>query len=139
MMGEAPASAPPLPSPVSPLQEAAEVQPARDVGAGALAPHGVTPQALGSSDPQPHMPPLAQWAGARRVRQRHPVQTLCDPHRAPACLSCRGHRGVRHCCSRHHKGHPRPVLAAGGAHPRTLFELGGRCVPTPPPPHLRTS
>ena len=60
MMGEAPASAPPLPSPLSPPQEAAEVQPARDAGAGALASDGAAPLAPGSSDPQPHMPPPPQ-------------------------------------------------------------------------------
>ena len=67
MTGEAPASAPPLPSPLSPLQEASEVQPASDAGTGALAPDGAAPQAPGSSDPQPHMPPSAQRAGVRRV------------------------------------------------------------------------
>ena len=56
----------------------------------------------------------------------------CDAHSAPACKSCRGHRGVRHCCSRHHEGHPRLVPAAGGARQRTLFGLGGRCPPPPP-------
>ena len=50
MMGEALASTPPLPSPLSPPQEAAEVQPARDAGAGALAPGGVAPEAPGRSD-----------------------------------------------------------------------------------------
>ena len=34
MMGEAPASAPPLPFPPLPPQEATKVQPARGVGAG---------------------------------------------------------------------------------------------------------
>ena len=123
MMGEAPASAPPLLSPLSPPQEAAEVQPARDAGAGALAPERAAPQAPGSSEPQPHIPPPAQRAKARRVGQRRPMQTLCDPHRAPACKSCRGHRGVRPCCSRHHEGLPRLVLAAGGVRQRTLFGL----------------
>ena len=61
MTGEAPASAPPLPSPPSPPQEAAKVQPARDAGADALAP--------GSNDPQLHMPPPAQHPGTRRVGQ----------------------------------------------------------------------
>ena len=37
---------------------------------------------------------------------------VCDEHRAPACKSCRGHRGVRHCCSRHHEGHSK-VLGGG--------------------------
>ena len=85
------------------------MQPARDAGAA--------PQAPGGSDPQPHMPPPAHRAGARRVRQRRPMQTLCDAHKALACKSCRGHRGVRHCCSRHHEGHPRMVPVAGGARP----------------------
>ena len=124
MTGEAPASAPPLPSPLSPLQEAAEVQPARDAGAGALAPDGAAPQAPGGSDPQPHMPPPAQRAGARSVGQRRPMQTLCVAHRAPACKSCRGHRGVRHCCSRHHEGHPRLVPAAGGAPAHAVWAGG---------------
>ena len=53
------------------------------------------------------------------------MQTLCDAHKAPACKSCKGHPGVRHCCSRHHEGHPRLVLAVGGARQRTLFGLGG--------------
>ena len=76
---------------------------------------------------QPPSPPQkrAQRAGGKRVGQpRHPMQTLCDEHRAPACKSCKGHRGVRHCCSRHHEGHPRvlgggqrclPVQGGGGA------------------------
>ena len=72
MMGKAPASAPPLPSPLSPPQEAAQVQPARDSGAEALAPDGAAPQAPGGRDPQPHMPPPAQQAGARRVEQATP-------------------------------------------------------------------
>ena len=64
---------------------------------------------------QPPSPPQkrAQRAGGKRVGQpRRPMQTLCDEHRAPACKSCKGHRGVRHCCSRHHEGHPR-VLGGG--------------------------
>ena len=63
----------------------------------------------------PPSPPQkrAQRAGGKRVGQpRRPMQTLCDEHRAPACKSCKGHRGVRHCCSRHHEGHPR-VLGGG--------------------------
>ena len=68
MMGKA-GSAPPLPSPLLPPQEAAEVQPARDAGAGAPALDGAVPQAPGSSDPQPHMPPPAERAGPRRVGQ----------------------------------------------------------------------
>ena len=39
------------------------------------------------------------------------------------CKSCKGHRGVRHCCSRHHEGHPR-VLGGGQ---RCLPVLGGGC------------
>ena len=62
------------------------------------------------------------------------MQALCDAHRAPVCKSCRGHRGVRHCCSRHYEGHPRLVLAAGGARQRTLFGLGGPVRAMPPPP-----
>ena len=61
------------------------------------------------------LPPTEEGAAGRgkRVGQpRRPMQTLCDEHRAPSCKSCRGHRGVRHCCSRHHEGHPR-VLGGG--------------------------
>ena len=54
------------------------MQLARDVGVGASAPNGAVPQATGSSDPQPPLPPPAQRAGTRRVGQRHPMQTLCD-------------------------------------------------------------
>ena len=108
------------------------MQPARDEGAGARAPDGAAPQVPGGTDPQPHMPPPAQRAGARRVGQRRPMQTLCDAHSGPACKSCRGHRGVWHCCSRHHEVHPRLVPAAGGARQRMLFGLGGRCAPCPP-------
>ena len=50
------------------------------------------------------------------------MQTLCDEHRAPACKSCKGHRGVRHCCSRHHKGHPRVL---GGGQRCLLVQRGG--------------
>ena len=49
---------------------------------------------------QPPSPPQkrAQRAGEERVGQpRRPMQTLCDEHRAPACKSCKGHSGVRHC------------------------------------------
>ena len=45
--------------------------------------------------------------GKRTGQPRRPIQTLCDERRAPACKSCKGHRGVRHCCSRHHEVHPR--------------------------------
>ena len=38
-----------------------------------------------------------------------PMRAPCDEHRAPTCKSCKGHRGVRHCCSRHHEGHPRAM------------------------------
>ena len=58
----------------------------------------------------PPSPPQkrAQRAGGKRVGQprRRPMQTPCDEHRAPACKSCKGHRGVWHWCSRHHEGHP---------------------------------
>ena len=63
----------------------------------------------------PPLPPTKKGTavGGKRIGQpRRPTQTLCDEHRAPACKSCKGHRGVRHCCSRHHKGHPR-VLGGG--------------------------
>ena len=67
----------------------------------------------GESQPPPPSQKRAQRAGGKRVGQpRRPMQTLCDEHRAPACKSCKGHRGVRHCCSRHHEGHPR-VLGGG--------------------------
>ena len=78
-----------------------------------------------SRQPLPPSPPhkRAQWVGGKRTGQpRRPMQTLCE-HRAPACKSCKGHRGVRHCCSRHHGGHPRvlggdqrclPVRGGGG-------------------------
>ena len=109
------------------------MQPPHGAGAGALAPAGNAPQAPVGDDPQPPLPPAAQQAGMRRVGQRRPIQTLCDAHRAPACHSCKGHQGVRHCCSRHHKGHPRQATVAGGARQRTLFGMGGLCAPSPPP------
>ena len=59
------------------------------------------------------------------------MQALHDAHRAPACKSCKGHRGVRHCCSRHHEGQPRLVPAVGGARQRTLTKMGGLCAPCP--------
>ena len=75
MMGKTTASAPPLLSRPSPQHEAAKVQPAREAGADALAPGGAAPQAPGSSDHQPHMPPPAERAGARRAAQPRPMQT----------------------------------------------------------------
>ena len=75
-------------------------------------PGAVTGQQAESLPPSPPQK-RAQRAGGKRVGQpRRPMQTLCDEHRAPACKSCKGHRGVRHCCSRHHEGHPR-VLGGG--------------------------
>ena len=75
-------------------------------------PRAVTGQQGESLPPSPPQK-RAQRAGGTRVGQpRRPMQTLCNEHRAPACKSCKGHRGVRHCCSRHHEGHPR-VLGGG--------------------------
>ena len=80
-------------------------------------PGAVTGQQAESLPPSPPQE-RAQRAGGKRVGQpRRPMQTLCDEHRAPACKSCKGHRGLRHCCSRHHEGHPRVM---GG---------GQRCLP----------
>ena len=59
-----------------------------------------------------------QRAESKRVVQpRRPMQTVCDEHRAPACKSCKGHRGLRHCYRRHHQGHP------------TVMGGGDRCLP----------
>ena len=80
----------------------------------------------------------AQRVGGKRTGQpRRPVQTLSDEHWAPACKSCRGHRGVRQCCSRHHEGHPRvlccghwclPVGGGGGRNRNwALCPSEGRC------------
>ena len=69
----------------------------------------------------------AQRAGSRRVEQQRPMQSLCAEHRARASTSCRGHRGVQHCCSRHHEGHLWMALAAGGARQCTLFRMRGMC------------
>ena len=63
----------------------------------------------------PPCPPQnsAQPVGRTRTGQpRRPMQALCDEHRALACKSCKGHKGVRHCCSRHHQRPPR-VLGVG--------------------------
>ena len=81
--------------------------------AGKAPPSGAVTGHQGESLPPSPPQKRAQRAGGKRVGQpRRPMQTLCDEHRAPACKSCRGHRGVRHCCSRHHEGHPR-VLGGG--------------------------
>ena len=81
--------------------------------AGKAPPLGAVTGHQGESLPPSPPQKRAQRAGGKRVGQpRRPMQTLCDEHRAPACKSCRGHRGVRHCCSRHHEGHPR-VLGGG--------------------------
>ena len=106
-------------------------------------PGAVTGQQAESLPPSPPQK-RAQRAGGKRVGQpRRPMQTLCDEHRAPACKSCKGHRGVRHCCSRHHEGHPRvlgggqrclPVQRGGAAAAATsgrlaLRRVGGRASP----------
>ena len=96
------------------------------------APDGAAPQTPVGEDPHLPLPPPVRQSGTRRVGQRHPMQTLCDAHKAPVCKSCRRHRGVRHCCNRHHQGHPGLVLAAGGARQRTLIGMGGLCAPSPP-------
>ena len=73
----------------------------------------------------PPLPPKkrAQRVGGKQSGQpRRPMQTLCDEHRALACKSCKGHRGVWHCCSRHHEGHPKVL---GGQ--RCLLVQGGGC------------
>ena len=65
------------------------------------------------------------------------MQTLCDPHWTLAYKSCKGQRGIRHCCSRHHEGHlaagplwpgggeghPQQAVAAGGTRQSTLFVM----------------
>ena len=61
-------------------------------GTGAPAPVDDTPQSPVSDGLHPPLPLPAQRAGSRRVGQRHPMQSLCDAHRAPACKLCRGHR-----------------------------------------------
>ena len=77
-------------------------------------PSGAPHQQPGGPPPPSPMRPSARRAGGKRAGQpRHPMQTLCDDHGAPACKSCKGHRGVRHCCSRHHVGHPRLVVGGG--------------------------
>ena len=94
-------------------------------------PGAVTGQQGESLPPSPPQK-RAQRVGGKRVGQpRRPMHTLCDEHRAPACKSCKGHRGVRHCCSRHHEGHPRvfgggttvPAGPEGGA---AAAATGGR-------------
>ena len=109
---------------------------------GAVA--GQPGQLLPTSSPQKR----AQRVGGKRTGQpRRPMQTMCDEHKAPACKSCKGHRGVRHCCSRHHEGHPRvlgggavqrclPVQGGGGGHNSNwaLCPLEGRCVRRRPRP-----
>ena len=110
---DAPAAVPfsPLPPLLCPYRRP------RGTSTGAPATDGDAPQSPISHDPQPPLP-----------QQRH-MQPLCDSHRAPACKSCQGPRGLRQCCSRHHEGHPRLVLAAGGARQRMLF---GSVRPAPP-------
>ena len=79
-----------------------------------------SPQGAGPGQPRQILPPSppqkrAQRVGGKRTgQQRRPMQTLCDEHRAPACKSCKGRRGVRHCCSRHNEGHPRVRGGGGG-------------------------
>ena len=81
--------------------------------AGPPPPPGAVTGHQGESLPPSPPQKRAQRAGGERVGQpRRPMQTLCDEHRAPACKSCKGHRGLRHCCNRHHEGHPR-VLGGG--------------------------
>ena len=81
---------------------------------------------------RPQRPPTTPTTGGAAGEQRHPMQTVCDAHRAAACKSCGGHRGMRHWCSRHHKGYPRLVLVAGGVCQRALIWIGGLCAPPPP-------
>ena len=83
--------------------------PSEIVRASTAGPAEGAPQAAtGSNPPRPRpMPPQVQREESKRVGQRRPMQPLCDKHRPPpACKSCQGHRGVRHCCSRHHEGRP---------------------------------
>ena len=63
--------------------------------------------------PSPPQKRAQRGVGGRTGQPQRPTQTLCDEHWAPACKSCKRHKGVRHCCSHHHEGHPR-VLGGGG-------------------------
>ena len=60
---------------------------------------GPTPPPQGRCNQGSFSPPSpsqkrAQQVGGKRIGQpRRPMQTLCDEHRAPACKSCKGHRG----------------------------------------------
>ena len=79
-------SAPPAPSPSPPpLREAVAEEAAPGADMSALAPADNEVQEAARNDL-----PRAQRVGSKRVGQRHPMQTLCDAHRAPAC---RGHKG----------------------------------------------
>ena len=78
----------------------------------------------GPPPPSPTQQAARRARGKRAGQPRRPMQTLYDDHRAPACKSCKGHRGVRHCCSHHHAGHPR--LAGGGGGQQ---RLPAHCLP----------
>ena len=107
-----PLPAPPLPLP---LQEVEWWSPR-------AAPAGDAPRA--PINPPPPPPPARATTGAAGgvegsgATAPHVVPVRCA--KAPLCKSCRGHRGVRHCCSRHHEGHPWLLPAVGGARQRTL-------------------
>ena len=81
-------------------------------------------QQRGATPPYPPRQGTRREGGKRVGQPRRPMQNLCDDHKAPACKSCKEHRGVRQCCSRHHEGHPKvmgggqrclPVQGGGGA------------------------
>ena len=132
MMGEALASAPPLPSPLSPFR-----RPRR------CSRRTTRVRAHWRRTVQRHRRPAALTHSRTCRRPRSGPERGGWGSDAP-CRSCvtrtgpprashgGGHRGMRHCCSRHHKGHPRLVPAAGGARQRKLFGLGGQCAPSPP-------
>ena len=63
----------------------------------------------------PSLPPTKKGTAGGGGRNRvatAPYPVIYRP--IPACKSCKGHRGVRHCCSRHQEGHP-TVLGGGGS------------------------
>ena len=54
----------------------------------------------------PPPPPASELWSSTGLGQPRPMQTPCNVHRAPKCMSCRGHEGVWHSCSWLHEGHP---------------------------------
>ena len=133
--GRASASAPPLPSPLSPLQEAAEVQPAPRAGAGAPVLDGAAPQALGGRDP----PTAHSAAGAAGRSEEGGAATLhADPVRCaqgPHLQVMHGAPGAALLQHQAPRGAPSIGASSGRCAATHAVWGGGRCAPCPPPPN----